>query len=47
MNTNVMDNRFTRKEEMCPIAGALCDCDDKNCNSCITKEVAWEIAQLK
>lgn len=36
-----MDNEFTRKEKICPLAGDYCDERDKCCNDCIDKEDAW------
>lgn len=42
-----MDNEFTRKEKECPIAGALCNQDHKDCNICISIEEAYQEEQCR
>lgn len=42
-----MENKYTRKEIICPLANALCDREDKDCNICIGEEMEWEKSQSK
>ena len=37
-----MDNVYTRKKEVCPLIGQLCDSEDKDCNRCIGEEAQWQ-----
>lgn len=37
-----MDNVYTRKEEICPLIGQLCDSEDKNCDKCIGEEEQYQ-----
>lgn len=42
-----MDNKYTRKEEICPLCNGYCDNKNKDCNECIAKEEQYQIEQCK
>lgn len=37
-----LDNKYTRKEEKCPLCVGYCDKGDKDCNKCIAEEEEWQ-----
>lgn len=42
-----MDNKYTRKEEDCPLIQQLCNKEDKNCNRCIGEEEEWQVKEFR
>lgn len=37
-----MDNKYTRKEEVCPITTEYCECVIKNCSLCLLCDDDYE-----
>lgn len=40
-----MDNQYTRKEKICPLANDYCNREDKDCNVCISKEDNYQLKE--
>lgn len=40
-----MDNKYTRKEIICPLCNDYCNKEDCNCNICISEEDKYQIQE--
>lgn len=40
-----MDNKYTRKEMMCPLCNGYCNRDNCNCSTCIAEEDEYQIEE--